>query len=230
MGGRSLEKRAGRHQSQYHGLECIAQLCSGDVSTLLYIIRKIFDEEGVTRKTLVTVRPATQHKVIKDVSSQLLAHVKLAFPCGPEMFRVLNAFGSLVRHILEEGRQIKKGAGFVPDQCPRIEIDQDEGPAFFSLADEQQKLAKELLRRAVFIDMNPGNSRHENVTTMRWHLRRIYLPAFGAALAKNDAIKRKANWLQLLLEKPNEACDVVWQTWQKVEEPGLFDQGDAATE
>ena len=38
-----------------------------------------------------------------------------------------------------------------------------------------QGLEKELVRRAVFIDMEPGLSRHQYVTTLRWQLRRIYL-------------------------------------------------------
>ena len=98
---------------------------------------------------------------------------------------------------------------------PRIELDQRHGAAVEVLTAEQRDLALELIRRAIFIEMEPGLSRHRNVTTLRWHLRRVYLPAFRAALAKNDAVKESVNWLKYLLTNPAEACDMVWNKWRK---------------
>jgi len=109
----------------------------------------------------------------------------------------------------------------VPSQCPRIEIDQGVGAVTDTLGAEQRDLALELVRRAVFIEMEPGLSRHGNVTTLRWHLRRIYLPAFGAALAKNDAIKETPDWFKFFLLDPKAACDQVWAKRKKFDE----DQG-----
>ena len=97
--------------------------------------------------------------------------------------------------------------------------------------DEWQKgLYRELIKRAIFIDMNSGLSRHSNITTVRWHFRRVFLPAFNAALAKNDAIKEHPDWLKFFLTNPREACDLVWGKRQKKtkspEGPGLFDDAD----
>jgi hypothetical protein len=134
---------------------------------------------------------------------------------------------STVRNILQHGRWLKKGTTTTPAQCPRIELDQKEGAAVESLTEGQQELARELVRRAIIIEMEPGLSRHGNVTTLRWHLRRVYLPAFNAALAKNDAVKRAVDWLKYLLTDPRGACDMVWQSWPKNPDapdgPTLFD-------
>jgi serine/threonine protein kinase len=224
------DRKQGRHQSQYHGIECISQLCSGDISTLLFVYSKIFDAGGVTPNSAIRVKEVVQHTAIREVSRQLLEHVRHYFPSGPEMFAVVNAFGNLVRSILDEGRWQKSGKTQIPTQCPRIEIDQRAGGVIDALPPGEQSVARELIRRAVFIEMSEGLSRHGNVTTLRWHLRRVYLPAFGAALAKNDAVKQKPDWMQFFLQHPREACDQVWRAWQRGEPRSLFDGEERATD
>lgn len=214
--GRALAKRQeGRVQDQYHGMECIADLCSGDVSTLLLVYRRIFEHGAVTNETTTTVSKRVQHDAIVSVSRELFEAVKHLFPYGPQMYGVVAAFGSLVRNILQHGRWQKKGVTTVPSQCPRIELDQREGAAMETLSNEQQALSRELVRRAIFIEMAPGLSRHGNVTTLRWHLRRVYLPSFSTALAKNDAVKQSVDWLKYLLTNPHSACEFIWQSWPK---------------
>lgn len=210
--GRALaEKPAGRTLDQYHGIECIAGICSGDVSTLLLVYRRIFEVAGVTSDTTCLVPKSIQHAAIVSASRELFEAIKRHFPCGPEMYGIVAAVGNLVRNILQYGRWQKKGNSTIPSQCPRIELDQKEGSAIENLSPEQQLLARELIRRAIFIEMEPGLSRHGNVTTLRWHLRRVFLPSFSAALAKNDAIKRPLDWLKYLLTNPSGACDLVWK-------------------
>lgn len=225
--GRALaEKKEGRNLDQYHGLECIAGICSGDVSTLLLVYRKIFEQGGVTKDSTAKVPKTTQHAAIVSVSRELFDAIKRHFPRGPEMYGIVAAFGNLVRNILQQGKWQRKGTASTPSQCPRIEIDQKDGAAVETLNREQQELARELIRRAIFIEMEPGLSRHGNVTTLRWHFRRVFLPAFGAALAKNDAIKRSPEWLKYFLTDPGGACDREWNTWAKAdgsEQQLLFD-------
>ena len=214
--GRALaERREGRIRDQYHGIECIADLCSGDVSTLLLVYRRIFERGAVSTTTDTQVPRPVQHDAIVSVSRELFEAIRHYFPDGPGMYAVVNGFGTLVRNILQYGRSQKKGQSTVPSQCPRIELDQKEGSAIETLSNEQQALSRELVRRAIFIEMEPGLSRHGNVTTLRWNLRRVYLPAFNAALAKNNAVKRPVDWLKYLFTSPNEACEMVWRAWPK---------------
>ncbi len=207
--------RRGRKLDQYHGLKCLADLCSGDVATLLFVYGRIFDKGGITKEQVTAVPKDVQHEAIVSASRELLEAIKAHFPCGPEMHTLANAFGILVRNILEKGREQKKGSGHVPPQCPRIEIDQQPGVSGDQLNEDQRRLFTELVKRSVFIEMEPGLSRHDNVTTLRWHFRRVYLPAFGAALAKNNAIKGDPDWFKFFLSNPTEACDLEWRKWPK---------------
>jgi len=210
--------KRGRVDDEYHGLECIAQLCSGDVSSLLLVFSMIFDAGKVKSASTTQITKVAQSRAIREASRKKLEAIKPSFPFGPEMYAVVDAFGNLVRNVLQRGLRIRKGEQHVPSQCPRIEIDQGSGAVADTLAAEQRELALELVRRAIFIEMQPGLSRHGNVTTLRWHLRRIYLPAFGAALAKNDAVKENPDWFKFFLLNPKEACDQVWTKWKKGDE------------
>jgi serine/threonine protein kinase len=198
--------------SDYHGLSCIASLCSGDVSSLLHVYSRIFELGNVTKSTATTVPAHIQDAAIVEVSRKLLDAIKTFHPYGQEMHKVVLAFGNLVRKVLQDGRRQKDGD---PTQIPRIEIDEVHGTATNRMAPEQRELAWELVRRAIYIEMEPGLSRHKNVTTLRWNLRRVYLPAFRAALTKNDSVKRGPEWFELFLCEPNQACDQVFREWGK---------------
>ena len=217
--GKALrEKSPGRSNDQYHGIECIADLCSGDVSTLLLVYRRIFEKGGVGPQSRNPVRKTVQHDAIESVSRELFEAIRHHHPHGSEMHAIVREFGTLVRRILEEGRLIK---GAIPPQCPRIEVDQDLASGEEPLTQEQEKLARELVRRAVFIEMEPGRSRHKFVTTLRWQLRRVYIPAFGAALSKNDAVKWKPSEFKFFLTDPKAASELEWRKRQKEpKEPG----------
>ena len=210
-----VNKSRGRRLDYYHGLDCVAAVCSGDVSTLLLIYRRMFEVAGVDRTTTALISKTTQSRAIQSVSRELLTAIKDYFPKGPEMYSVVSNFGRLVRAILENGREQKKGGSTVPSECPRIEIDQPDGNVYGLLSLDQQVVAKELVRRAIFIDMEPGLSRHGNVPTLRWQLRRVYLPALGASLAKNNAVKEDRDWFQYFLSNPAAACDLVFDKWPK---------------
>jgi hypothetical protein len=144
------------------------------------------------------------------------------------MHRIVAEFGHLVGRVLREGKTLRKGTGRVPPECPRIEVDQDVTGPEETLTGEQQSLARELVRRAAFIEMEPGRSRHKFLPTLRWQLRRVYLPHFGAALTKNDAVKWKPSDFKFFLTNPKEACDREWERRQKETDevqPGLpYDQ------
>jgi hypothetical protein len=207
----------GRIEGQYHGLKTISHLCSGDVSSLLLVYGRIFETANVTRTTTTCIDVITQDRAIREVSRKLFEAIRPCVPFGPEMYNVVNSFGQLVRNVLQHGKphQNLKTKRLVPAQIPRIEIDQTAGGVVDTLNATQQEVARELVRRAIFIEMEPGLSRHSNATTLRWHLRRIYLPAFGAALAKNDAVKRAPDWFKYFLTDPAGACALEWERWPK---------------
>jgi hypothetical protein len=215
------EKPRGRTNDQYHGIECVADLCSGDVSTLLLVYRRIFEKANHTKESKVQATKKTQHEAIESVSRELWEAIKYHHPLGPEMYAIVREFGNLVRNVLQKGRLHKKGATSIPSEIPRIEVDQDYSGVTDELSGPSEMLAHELIRRAVFIEMEAGRSRHGLATTLRWQLRRIYLPAFGAALTKNDAVKWKPSELKFFLTNPKEACDCEWTKWRKEDDGSL---------
>jgi len=209
---------APQERSQYHGIECIADLCSGDVATLLLVYRRIFEEGRVTRDTKTNIAPAKQHRAIRKASGEQVDMLRDHFPCGSEIHEVVNQFGTFVAEVLRKGRAIKKGDTAVPPAMPRIEVD-DTGQIGEQLEGETRALYDELVRRAVFIEMEPSRSRHGHVQTLRWQLRRVYLPNFGAALTKSVALKIGPADFKYLLEDPVNACKKFWRKEQK--EPGV---------
>jgi serine/threonine protein kinase len=209
------DKSPGRTGDQYHGMECIADLCSGDISTLLLVYRRVFERGNVTSASIAAVPSRVQHDAIESVARELYESIRHHFPHGPTMYVIAREFGTLVRNVLETGRLLKKANDRVPPQCPRIEVDQASPGADEGLTEDLAELARELVRRAVFIEMEPGRSRHKFVTTLRWQLRRVYLPAFGAALSKNTAVKWSPSEFKYFLTDPRGACAVEWNKQQK---------------
>lgn len=218
--GKALRFRAakpGRIDDQYYGLETIADTCSGDISNLLEIYRRIFEKGKVNAQTKEMVPPNVQHAAIESVSRDLLTLIKFYVPYGAEMHNVVYKFGNLSRRILREGKLQKKGDGWIPSETSRIEVDQPPGQPGEELTDAQQELMDELIRRAIFIEMEIGRARHRFTPTLRWQLRRIYCPAFGSSLAKNTAVKLTPSEFKWFLIDPEKVCqDQFNKLWKDV--------------
>lgn len=199
------EKLADPTQSNdrtYYGLGTIANLCSGDVATLLYVFRHVLAGSTSTSKDQVPTNK--QHTAIIGVSREMLQSLMHHRPLGKQLHTHSEAFGQFARRMLVD--TATQSGGGKPVQIPRIEIDGDSA-ALQTLTTEQQRLRKELLRRAVYISIQPGRSRHNMVTTTRWHLRRIFLPAFLAGLGKDEAVKATASEFGEFLDGPQEFLD-----------------------
>lgn len=212
---RARAKQRGRKDDQYYGLETIAKLCSGDISVLLETYRRVFQYGGVNKQSREMVPKHVQHAAIRAVSSDLLTIIKSYVPRGEEMYNIADHFGNLSRRILREGRLQKKGNKQIPCETSRIEIDQVPGQHGEDWTEGQLELILELVRRAIFIEMGLGLGRHGFTPTLRWQLRRVYCPAFGASLTKNTAIKWKPAEFKYFLINPKEACSAEFEKrWQ----------------
>ena len=206
----------GRHQDHYHGLDCVAAVCSGDVSTLLMIYRRMFEGAGVDNNTTRQISKAVQHRAIRTVSRDMLNTVKNYFPDGPAMYDVVSSFGRLARAILEQGTQQKKGNTTVPPECPRIEIDQPQGDFEGLLSGAQQSLKEELVRRAIFIDMEPGY-----ISTPQRHYpplaaKKSLFACIWSILGQEQCREGNPDWFQFFLSDPVGACQMVLDKWPGV--------------
>lgn len=188
----------------YYGLETIAELCSGDLATLLQMFRRVL--ENCDEATTTMVSPARQHKAIVDTSRELLDVLTAHRPYGLEMYTVAIEYGTFVKRSI--AHQIAIGHNTrAPIEIPRIEVD---GGAMVrdALTEDEQGLYRELVRRAVFIEMRSGlNSRPDNMFSLRWHFRRVYLPAFNAGLRKNDSLRLTPDQFVDFLKRPKQLLE-----------------------
>ena len=189
-----------RSNPAYYGLNVLAMLCSGDIAALLMLYRRILS--GCNETSTAMVPAAEQHQAVEDVSRLLLSAVVHHRPLGDRMLTFAREFGRFVGASFKEGKGVKERGQIVPNEIPRIEVESNLNIES-DLPDDDFQLIRELLRRSVFIELTPGRARHEKLSTLRWHFRRIYLPAFRAGLYKNDAIKIAPGRFQELLEEPS---------------------------
>ncbi|MBW1669089.1 MAG: hypothetical protein JRJ66_13780 [Deltaproteobacteria bacterium] len=204
---RVKKEAPGRKNDQYHGIETIAAICSGDIANLLEIYRRIFEYGKVTANSIDPVPAHIQHKAIQAVSRDLLELIKNYTPLGLEMYNVVSHFGVLSRRVLCEAPEMKKGPDKVPPQTTRIEVDQPPDQPADEMAPSQKELMRELVRRTIFIEMSPGRTRHGFTLTLRWQLRRIYCPSFGTTVYKNTAIKWRLDEFKRFLLDPKTTCE-----------------------
>ena len=175
------------------------------------IYQRVLERGRVTPDQRVPVDKWLQHAAIVAVSRELLEQVRSTHPYGPRLYAIASEFGRHIRRVLDEAPMIKKQGDETPPMCPRLEVEGLDGGLAGTLDAEEQDIATWLIRRAVFIELNPGSSRHGNTQTLRWQLRRVYLPAFGAALSKNDAEKWDDVRFKLLLRDPQAAVNAAWR-------------------
>jgi serine/threonine protein kinase len=201
----------------FHGLDTISQVCSGDISTLLELYRQIFRDSEIKKDSVAPIIPSKQHSAITSASKNFLELTKTFHPYGLDMYRIVTHFGTLCKKILVEGksqRDVKAGLIF-PNETTRIEIEETEVPE--ELSDFNEKVYKELIRRAIFIELEPSRGRHTLGITNRLQLRRIYCPSFGLSLSKNTAIKWSQSMFKAFLNDPESVCEIEFSKWKKPE-------------
>lgn len=190
----------------YHGTGCIAGLCSGDIATTLDIVRHIFQKAEISRANATLISPKKQHEAIQDFSRGLYSKIGEYIPHGKEMKRIVHAFGWASRNAVCDAKGVRKGDGRVdPYEMIRIEVDDD--PNKPELPEIQKYILHELLRRAIFIQLSKGRSRH-GVFACRLQLRRAYCPAFKMSLSHSEPMQFP-DWehFRYFLDSPREVCE-----------------------
>lgn len=191
----------------YYGLDHLTRLWSGDTATILQIVKEMFVMASVTSQTQELIPQATQHHAITSVSKAFKERINGYHPFGPLMATVLNEFGYSSREVLVRGTLTSNDE---PRRLYRIEMTKEKPQATIALINEinpeAAKLARELLRRAIFVELLDSRGKEgPSTTTMRWELRKIFLPAFGLSLVRNSYfdLKGMESLLSLLTDSQN---------------------------
>jgi tRNA A-37 threonylcarbamoyl transferase component Bud32 len=172
----------------YFGLHALGRLWSGDTATILQITREMFVRADVDRTTTKEISKQTQHEAIAAISRSFKDRVEGFHPHGLAMSKVLGQFGSVIREALVKGRLNKDR---YPYRLYRLEMTKDEPRSTIELLQEadseQVNVARELLRRAIFIELEDSRAKEGPAKqTMRWEMRRIFNPAFGLSLRRES--------------------------------------------
>ena len=183
----------------YYGIHVLSNAWSGDVSTILHMVREMFARAPVNNQTNTLIPAHIQHRSITKVSTALRERVNGYHPFGAEMAGILASFGELVKRLLVESPDKKDREGKIKlHRRYRLEMSLEFG---VDLDNELRKrvngedliaLKEELIRRAIFIELPPSRGKESSGTqTMRWQLRSSLLPSFGTSLIREDYIDIK---------------------------------------
>jgi hypothetical protein len=201
----------------YYGLETIMDLCCGDISVLLEIYRRIFKSGKVDADSRELVPANRQHEAIVSVSREQFDAIKSYRPYGDEMYTIATQFGTLSGRILREGKRQRQKDKYIENETTRIEVDEDPTQTHIGLTSIQRGIMEELIKRAVFIELEPGRARHGFTPSLRWHLRPVLCPTFLTAPSKNVAIKWTAEEFKYFLNAPEDKCEEEFRKWKRTE-------------
>ncbi|MGY3641897.1 ORC-CDC6 family AAA ATPase [Pseudomonas sp. PK-RTE-24] len=186
-------------KSFYFGIHVLSNAWSGDVSTILHMVREMFARASINESSVTLIPDHIQHKSITKVSTALRDRVNGFHPFGAEMAGILSSFGQLVKNLLVDSPDRKDRNGKTKlHRRYRLEMSLDFGVEVDSelrkLTNGKDLIAlkEELIRRAIFIELQPSRGKESASTqTMRWQLRSSLLPSFGTSLIREDYIDIK---------------------------------------
>jgi len=219
--GTALKAEIPSEPVYYHGLACLSDLCTGDISTMLDTVRHIFKDSNVTKSQISVVPPHTQHKAIQDLSRHLYERITDFVPHGKDMYAIVSAFGYTSRTLLMEHPGVRRGGGRV-DSYEMIRIEVDEAPEDLERIGELAAILKQLLRRSIFVQLRPGRSRRGGLT-WRFQLRRVYCPTFKTTFTHSEPFRLNTEELRFFLSRPRDFCKMYIakrlgkRTWPKID-------------
>jgi len=200
----------------YFGLPVLANLWSGDIASLLHVVREMFIRAGVNENFNKRIHQKIQHEAIVAVSKALNERIRAYHPYGHEMSALVDQFGNMVRDILVNGSHYHNSRSDPvgqPRRMIRLEMATENARAFLdsiaAVNEESSKIAKELLRRTIFIELPPSRPKESNnLQTVRWQIRRILLPAFGSSLLRTGYLDVKSvESFSSLMTDPSSFCE-----------------------
>lgn len=205
--------------ARYHGWDTICELCTGDVSNILELLNRMYEECGVKADSRTRINPEQQDAVVEAYSRQYIGKIKGIPKYGERLFGIVDAFGSLSRGLLQDSPWIERTpTRRDPYQLLRIELDEAGTEASNPEAITVWRL---LQRYCIFVDADEGRSRR-NTLSSRVLLRRIFCPAFRIGLTNSecwtlsqgqweafchDPQSRAEAYLRDVLRRRNDAAD-----------------------
>jgi len=181
------------------GKEVICDLCSGDIFSLLTLVKRMVLNAGGVDKLWEKeddpkINIKIQRRAIREEAGDFLKNLGRT-ENGNHLVQVVTAFGNVAFSYLKF-RNSKNEKENPPYLASRIELYER-----LDLSDEAQKFYDELLRYSLFIEDIRGKSRRGQVVP-RLYLRRALLPLFNLTFSKRDSVSLENVEIESLLLKP----------------------------
>jgi len=215
-------------RTHYHGIHVLSNAWSGDVATVLHMVREMFARGSVTKNSVTLIPPRIQHQSIIKVSTALRERVLGYHPFGEEMAKVLKAYGELCRKLLVDAPdQTNRNNEPTIHRKYRFEMTLPAGVELESVLREYSngalalELMRELVRRAIFIELAPSRGKEGHARrTLRWQLRSSFLPSFGTSLVREHYIdlKHVDDFVDLLL-RPETFLEKAYKRYSRPADP-----------
>ncbi|NQT92760.1 MAG: protein kinase [Lentisphaerae bacterium] len=186
---------------RYHGIDTIADICSGDIAMALDLVKTIFAsvEENLPLKEPVSA--ARQHDIIHQYSDREHMYLRYNATFGKEIAEIADALCKLAHDAAATRTSNKDGR----DE-PMIKTHCDiKTRAVSSLHEDLRALLMEMERKGVLFSLDTSRSRLAGDGTERYQVRRILLVKYVAPMGRRDSIKLDTKQkLVYLLTDPRE--------------------------
>jgi hypothetical protein len=200
------EKKEGSAKFFYYGIDCIHWICSGDIALALELIKKIYDRGTIRPESRMEVSASIQHKTIQDFSHEEVKRLRYIVPFGDRIFEIVCQLGILSNTIckVKTTQRVDRPAGAV---CKtHLDIKHDAIIELDASHKDLSKIFAVMNAKAILFSLEESRTRKIG-QTIRYQIRRIYLPAFKAPLKRDEPIKIDTTAeLVSLLSDPNSFC------------------------
>lgn len=223
------DERKGK-KNYYNGIHVLSNAWSGDVATILHMVRDMFANARVVENSVSRIPNSIQHEAIVRVSKGLRGRVSGFHPYGSAMSSIMTSFGDLAQKLLVECQgKARDGTNFAHRKY-RIEMTLPEGVDLESELlrirpdGELVALYRELVRRAIFHELTPSRGKESaGRRTVRLQIRASLLPSFGTSLVRHNHlnIHRVEDFAEFLTE-PKRWAEAMLSRFQM--SGGLFNE------
>jgi serine/threonine protein kinase len=189
----------------YHGIDTIADICSGDLAMALDLVKKIY----VTVKDRIPLSECVpikkQDEIIHQYSDREHTYNRYFPLFGKEIAEIADRLCWLA-HEATIHRDSRKEGKVEPMIKTHLDIPLTVAG---QLPDKWQLLLHEMQRKGVLFSLDTSRSRIANDGTERYQVRRILLVRYRAPLGRRDPIKMdNIQKLLHLLQEPKQFVDV----------------------
>lgn len=203
----------------YHGIDTIADLCSGDFAMGLDLVQRIFEKARADWRHPSQISPRDQHAAIQAFASHEFDTILYQSPRGRHKFNVAERLCWL-SHEYAEKKSTRSG-----EPAVKTHLDIDENVLARLEADYRNlwELFFEMIREGIIFPLQTSRSAKDKERTRRYMVRRILLSLHRAPLGRDTPIKfHDVQRLVSLLTEPKE--------WTKLELQRTYDDADQSAD